>query len=81
MGPFKYGAFVLAVDEGVPIVPITVEGTRDMMPPGDELSLGDKNVYVHVHPAIYPKHGETAKELMGRVHDFMKCALKELQDR
>lgn len=34
MLPFSPGAFTMAIEAGVPIVPITIEGARELMPPG-----------------------------------------------
>jgi len=34
LGPFKKGGFVLALKAGAPIVPVSVTGTRSMMPKG-----------------------------------------------
>jgi 1-acyl-sn-glycerol-3-phosphate acyltransferase len=34
LGPFKKGGFHLACDTGTPIVPVAIDGTRDILPPG-----------------------------------------------
>lgn len=34
MRPFKKGAFVLGIETGVPIVPVSIEGTRALLPAG-----------------------------------------------
>jgi 1-acyl-sn-glycerol-3-phosphate acyltransferase len=37
--PFKKGAFVTAIQLGIPIVPVACKGTREIMPPGRYLSI------------------------------------------
>lgn len=37
--PFKKGAFVTAIQLGIPIVPVVCKGTRDVMPAGRYLSI------------------------------------------
>jgi 1-acyl-sn-glycerol-3-phosphate acyltransferase len=34
MGPFRRGGFFLALDSGAPVVPVTIMGTRALMPKG-----------------------------------------------
>lgn len=49
--PFKKGGFVLAVDAGVPIIPIVLRGTRSIMPKG-RLRINPGHVYMDIQKPI-----------------------------
>ena len=49
--PFKKGGFVLAVDSGVPIIPIILHGTRSIMPKG-QLRIQTGHVYMDIQPPM-----------------------------
>jgi 1-acyl-sn-glycerol-3-phosphate acyltransferase len=59
--PFKKGAFHMAIEAGVPVVPVSVDGAFDAMPPG---SLRFKRVPMRVvlHDPI-PTTGLTAEDV------------------
>ena len=46
--PFKKGAFVLAIAAGLPVVPITMRGTRRLMPRGSRMTVvpGDVEIVI-----------------------------------
>ena len=52
MNPFKNGAFKLAIKEQKPILPIYVEGTRDIIPKGSWIFRADVKCRLTVLPAI-----------------------------
>jgi 1-acyl-sn-glycerol-3-phosphate acyltransferase len=49
--PFKKGAFHMAIDAGVPIVPVSIDGAFEAMPPGS-LRLKSVPVRVVIHDPI-----------------------------
>jgi 1-acyl-sn-glycerol-3-phosphate acyltransferase len=50
--PFKKGGFVIAIDMGAPILPISIQGTRAILPSGGLRSRPRVDVTVTIHPAI-----------------------------
>jgi 1-acyl-sn-glycerol-3-phosphate acyltransferase len=64
--PFKRGGFNLAVQAGVPVVPVGLRGTRAMMS-RDELSIRPGVIDVHVGAPIDPKAFATTPQLSQHV--------------
>lgn len=49
--PFKKGGFVMALEAGVPVVPVVIEGTEGIMPKGS-LRVGRGSIRVRFGPPI-----------------------------
>lgn len=69
LGPFKKGAFTIAVATGIPVLPIAIYGTREAWPPRT-LDVKGGRVVVAIEPAIETEHlGHRATgELRDTVH-------------
>lgn len=52
--PFKKGGFILSIKSGIPIVPITIKGTREILPRG-KFSVKKGAVTVKFHEPISPE--------------------------
>jgi 1-acyl-sn-glycerol-3-phosphate acyltransferase len=83
VGRFKAGSFLLAIEAGLPIVPLAVIGTRQVMPKG-RLRTEPADVRLIVHDPIQPPALDAptvhdAKALAERVHDIVAAAVNERQ--
>jgi len=74
--PFKKGPFYMAVECGVPVVPITIVGTHYAMPKG-RFAIKPGRVQVIFHPPIEPKDFENREALMEKVRTVIESGLPE----
>ena len=77
VGPFKSGGFHLALETGHRILPVAIDGTRDVLPARGTIVRKGKRVVVTLLPPIDPKaYGkEHRKELTAAVHDAIVEAM------
>jgi len=74
--PFKKGPFYLAVECGVPVVPITIVGTHYAMPKA-RFAIRPGLVKVIFHPPIEPKDFGDRESLMEKVRSAIESGLPE----
>lgn len=72
MGVFKKGAFKLALDLGLPILPITIIGTKDVLPTGTiALRPGKASMIIHEPIEIHDHNDESIKGLMDKARSII----------
>jgi len=78
--PFKKGPFFIAEECKVPVVPITISGTEDIMPKA-RFGIRPGLVTVQFHDPIAPADFGTREELMARVRTAINSGLpRELRE-
>ena len=72
--PFKPGPFHLALEAGVPVVPITIVGTYEAWPKGS-MSLRRGEVVVYFHAPIDPRQFTRKQDLLAAVRAAIHSGL------
>lgn len=76
--PFKKGAYRFAFDLDLPILPVTINGTREIMPPGTlDVYPGKAEIQIHTPVDIGPYSLENITELMDLTRDIIQSAVKK----
>jgi 1-acyl-sn-glycerol-3-phosphate acyltransferase len=74
--PFKKGPFYLAMECGVPVIPMTIVGTHYAMPKA-RFAIKPAKVQVIFHPPIDPKDFGSRECLMEKVRSVIEGGLPE----
>ena len=77
MGDFKRGAFMLAGEFRLPVVPLSIQGAYDIMPKDSYFPRAGK-ITLTIHKPIYPgEKGFNSKLLLAQCHDTIAETLGE----
>lgn len=77
MVAFKEGSFRIAVEEQIPIVPITIPYNHILLPDKMPLTMHPGKIYVHVHEPIWPEGNDeqAVKSLKQKVRAIMETQI------
>lgn len=79
LGPFKKGAFRVAASQNLPVLPVTIIGTREIQKPRSWL-IFPGSIRMVIHPAIEPEgesDAETVRYLLTSTREAIASALPE----
>lgn len=77
---FRDGAFRLALDCDVELIPIVIDGTRDLLPKGGKFLCFQRDVRIKVLPPISPEQYKGASgKMRADVHKQMAEALADMR--
>jgi 1-acyl-sn-glycerol-3-phosphate acyltransferase len=74
--PFKKGPFYLALESGIPVVPVTITGTYERMPKG-RFSIHPGTATVTFHPPIDPRQYSDRTQLLAVVRAQIASGLAQ----
>jgi 1-acyl-sn-glycerol-3-phosphate acyltransferase len=75
---FKKGAFRMAIDLGLPVLPLTVTGTRDVLPAGtSDLLPGSARLIIHEPIPVDGMTKGDCPSLSDRVREVIACRLPQ----
>jgi len=75
--PFKKGAFRMAIDLGLPILPVTINGTKKVLPKGGiDLRPGGATMIIHKPISVAGYSEENMNELMDKTKMIINAELE-----
>ena len=78
MSPFKRGSFMLANEIGLPIVPMTINGSFDVFSRNDKsVNWGTVTLTIHKPITAEERQGKASKVIMQDVYDVINGGLEE----
>lgn len=78
---FRDGSFRLAAQNNVAILPVVLNGTREVLPKAAKQLKFSGDVEVRILPPVYPaQFNNSVSELKRYVHTLMKDTLAEMRD-
>jgi lysophosphatidate acyltransferase len=79
--PFKSGAFHIALDNNIPILPVVIAGTGDIWPRGEKFMKSGKAIINTLEPIDISKYTkDTIDQLVDETYEKMSKVYKELTD-
>jgi 1-acyl-sn-glycerol-3-phosphate acyltransferase len=80
MAPFRDGAFRLAIEAGVPVVPIVIDGTFEALPKGQNIANFFTPVRLKVLPPVDSRQfTKNTVGLRDHVHELIETTLHEMR--